>query len=66
MQPIYKQINDLRGMWQELWWAMAGGKMDEYHKIKGTNVFEFWKIFDLWKAQTARQREALRQQSKKK
>lgn len=28
---------------------MAGGVKSEYERIKGTDIFEFWAIFDLWK-----------------
>jgi hypothetical protein len=47
-------------MWQETWWAMAGGIKSEYDSVKGTDVFEFWKLFDLWKLKQEREVKALK------
>jgi hypothetical protein len=44
-------------MWRELWFAMAGGSIAEYDRIKRIEVHEFWKLFDLWKAKVAQERE---------
>lgn len=44
-------------MWRELWWIMASGKVSEYDKIKRIDVFEFWKIYDLWKEGQKRERD---------
>lgn len=59
-------MNDLRTMWRELWWYMAKGQKLEYDSLKGTDVFEFWTMYDLWKQQTAREREALQSKARKK
>jgi hypothetical protein len=53
-------------MWRELWWAMAKGKKSEFDRIKATNVFEFWGVFDLWKEQMKLERSALERQAKRK
>lgn len=52
-------------MWRELWWKMAGGIKSEYDKIKGTSVFEFWALFDLWKNKIELEREAVKNKPKK-
>lgn len=44
-------------MWREVWWSMAGGVKSEYDKIKATDVFEYWKLFDLWRDRLNRERE---------
>lgn len=49
-------------MWIEIWWSMANGDKAEYDRIKATNVLEFWKLFDLWKARNESERDALEQQ----
>lgn len=50
-------------MWRELWWNMADGVKSEYDKIKRTDVFEFWKLFDLWNAAVTKQRDLYKQQN---
>jgi hypothetical protein len=50
-------------MWRELWWKMAGGIKSEYDKIKGTDVQEFWKLFDLWHDQIQKERELYKQKN---
>lgn len=45
---------------------MADGKKSEYERIKATDTFEFWKLFDLWKAAISREREALQARNRKK
>jgi len=42
------EIKRLRKMWRGLWWRMAGEVKSEYERIKGTDVFEFFPLFDLW------------------
>ena len=49
-------------MWIEIWWSMANGDKSEYDRLKATNVLEFWKLFDLWKARNESERDALEQQ----
>lgn len=36
---------------------MADGIKSEYEKIKGTDVLEYWKLFDLWQEQVSKERE---------
>lgn len=50
-------------MWRELWWNMGDGVKSEYDKIKRTDVFEFWKLFDLWNATVTKQREYYKQKN---
>lgn len=45
---------------------MAEGKKSEYEKIKGTPVFEFWQIFDLWKTKVKQDNERLKSHKNKK
>jgi hypothetical protein len=30
---------------------MAGNVKSEYDRVKGTDVLEFWKLFDMWQLQ---------------
>jgi hypothetical protein len=62
-KPIYLQVQGMRDMWREIWWQMADGSKTEYDKIKATDVFEFWKLFDLWNAQVTREREYYKQKN---
>ncbi len=43
--------------------GVADGVKSEYEKIKTTDVFEFWKLFDLWKEKTARERDLFKQKN---
>lgn len=45
-------------MWRELWFKMADGVKSEYDKIKSTNLFEFYHLFDLWRDKIDRERKA--------
>jgi hypothetical protein len=56
-KPIYVQVQEMRDMWRELWYGMAEGSKTEYDKIKVTDVFEFWKLFDLHKEKVKKERE---------
>lgn len=56
-KPIYLQVQEMRDTWREVWWTMAEGIKSEYDKIKATDVFEYWKLFDLWKDKVDRERE---------
>lgn len=51
-------------MWQETWFAMSNGIQSEYDQLKRTNVFEFYKIYDLWKKKNELQRATRKQQHK--
>lgn len=53
-------------MWRELWWTMAGGKISEYETIKKIDVFEFWKVYDLWKEKMQTERDAAKARSERK
>lgn len=64
-KPIYIQIADLRNMWREVWWGMAGGAIAEYEQIKKTDVFEYWKLFDLWRERVDRERELYNKQNQR-
>jgi len=44
---------------------MAGGVKSEYDKIKATDVFEYWKLFDLWRDRVNRERELYQQKQQK-
>lgn len=61
-KEIYLQIEDLRKMWRELWWAMAAGGFGEYQSIKGLEVLEFWGVYDLWKEKIKTEHEHLKAQ----
>jgi len=50
-------------MWRETWWNMAGGIKSEYDRIKKTDVFEFWKLFDLWHASVEKERDYYKQKT---
>jgi hypothetical protein len=58
-------MEDLRKMWRELWWAMAGGNLGEYDILKSLEVMEFWKIYDLWKVKIKMEHEAIKARGKK-
>ena len=47
-RPIPEQMAQIRSRWQEIWWGMSGGSKNEYERLCGTDVFEFWAIHDLW------------------
>lgn len=46
---IEREVNEMIKNWQELWFYMADYDMNAYLKIKGTDVFEFWSLFEVWK-----------------
>lgn len=48
-------------MWRELWWKMAGEVKSEYDNMKQTDVFEFWKLFDMWQAKLEREKQHYKQ-----
>lgn len=60
------QINEMRATWQEIWWAMGGGVKSEYDKIKATDVFEYYKLFDLWRERVNRERDNYKHQNQQK
>jgi hypothetical protein len=63
-QTVFNQVKEIREIWIETWWSMSGGEKAEYDRIKATNVLEFWKLYDLWKARNEAERDALEQQKK--
>jgi hypothetical protein len=50
-------------MWREVWWEMAKGVKSEYEKIKATDVFEFWNLFNLWQADLKKESARLKAQA---
>jgi hypothetical protein len=62
-KAIYLQVQGLRDTWRETWWSMADGNKSEYDKIKATSVFEFWKLFDLWREKVERERDVYRKKN---
>jgi hypothetical protein len=58
------QVRELRSMWQELWFNMADGIKSEYDRIKATNVFEFYELFDLWRKKTEADRSKYQKKTK--
>lgn len=59
-KPIYLQVRELKEMWQELWFKMAGGVISEYNRIKQINLFEFYALFDLWREEVGKEKKNLK------
>lgn len=51
-------------MWSELWFEMAQGVPSEIERIKATDIFTFWPIFDLWEKKLKRETELLKLKAK--
>jgi hypothetical protein len=45
---------------------MVDGDLQQYERLKGTDIFEFWTIFDEWKDRNDHKRRELEKIRKKK
>lgn len=48
--------------WQELLFGMADMDSARYEALKGVDIFEFYTLFDAWKARIDAKKEALEKQ----
>lgn len=47
--PIYKDIQQHKKVWQELFFSMTDGDPVKMNEIKRMDVTDFWGFFDLWR-----------------
>jgi hypothetical protein len=51
--------------WQELWFSMADMDSTRYEAIKGTDIIEFYTLFDSWKTKIEAKNAAMEEQNRK-
>jgi hypothetical protein len=46
---IHEEVKLIRDTWAKIWYAMAGGNVSDYERIKALEIHEFYRVYGIHK-----------------